>query len=212
MVRLDGVAGPVLDSVLQQRHASAGGKRPADAGEHRLRVGHLVVDVGDDRPVDGAFGQAGIGRRAEHRLDTGQAFVGRPLAHDLEHLRLNVLAVDRPARLHAPRHPPSVVAGATADVRHNVARPESHRVEHPLRLFLLHPPRPLEPVGAAPAHELRRDAVADRGTILGGRGKRREEQQRDEQSGDSRLLHGEYQQAYRSPWWNPAAFERRTGA
>ena len=114
----------------------------------------------------------------EHRLDAADALPRGVAAHDVEHLGLDVLAVDGAARLDAARHAPRVVAGAAADVGHDVAGPQAHGVEHALGLFLVDARGPLQPLGAEIAHELGRNAVAlpvaHVAPVLGGRRRRRD--------------------------------------
>ncbi len=189
VVGLDVIAGAVLDAVLEEGDPASRRERPADAGEHGLGVGHLVVDVGDDDPVDGTGRQPRVGGSAEHRLDAANSLPGGVAAHDVEHLGLDVLAVNGPPRLHAARHPPRVVAGTAADVRHDVAGAEAHGVEHALGLLLFDPLGPLEPLCAEIAHELGRHTVAlpmaRLALVLGRRrGRRRREGERQDGNAD----------------------------
>ena len=156
VVRLQVVAGAVLDAILEQRHAPAGCQRRPHAGQHRLVLRHLVVDVGQDDPVDLAGGQLRIVDVAEHRDDAGDPFaVGEP-PHDVEHLRLDVDAVDTAPWRDTPGHPARVVAGAAAHVGDDVAWLEPHRIEHRPGLLFLDAFVAFEPWRALVAHEVGR--------------------------------------------------------
>ena len=156
VVRLQIVAGAVLDAILEQRHAPAGCQRRPHAGQHRLVLRHLVVDVGQDDPVDLAGGQLRIVDVAEHRDDAGDPFaVGEP-PHDVEHLRLDVDAVDTAPGRDTPGHPARVVAGAAAHVGDDVAWLEPHRIEHRPGLLFLDAFVAFEPWRALVAHEVGR--------------------------------------------------------
>ncbi len=113
-----------------------------------------MIDVGDNDPVDLAGRELRVNRCTQDRHDAGDVLFTRPLGHDLEHLGLNVLAVDGPAGLHERRDLARVVARATPDISHDIASLQSHRVEHTLWLFLDHPLFSFEPFGTEIAHEL----------------------------------------------------------
>ena len=159
MVRLQSVAGAVLDTIFEQRHAPAWRQRRAHAGQHRLVLRHFVVDVGQDDPVDLASGQLRVIDVAEHWDDTGHPVAVGDLSHNVEHLLLDVDAVDTALRRDTPGHPARVVAGAAAQVGNDVARLERHRVEHRLGLLFLDPLLAFQPWRALVAHEVGRHPV-----------------------------------------------------
>ena len=162
VVRLEVVAGAVLDAVLQQGHAAAGGEGRPHVREHRLRVGHLVVDVGQHDPVDRAGRQLQVVGRAQHGDDARHPVAVSELAHDVEHLGLDVDAVDAAPRRHPRGDAAGVVPRPAPHVGHHVARFERHGVEHQVGPLFVRALRPFEPPRAAEAHEVGRHPVPRR--------------------------------------------------
>ena len=73
VIRFDVIAGAILDAIFQQGDPPAGREGSAHPGQHGLGIRHLVIDVGQEDPVDLAGGELRIIDLTQDRHDAGDA-------------------------------------------------------------------------------------------------------------------------------------------
>lgn len=156
---------------LDEDEAAARLERFADAAQHLLRVGELVVDIDEQGEVERLGRQAGIGFRAEDGFHIGEAFAADAFFQQPDHFGLDVSGEDSAGGTDGVGEELSVVARSGADVSDGLAGLKAQELDGQGGALFDLALGALEPRGAGGAHDGSDDAAADRvAQRLGGAG------------------------------------------
>ena len=98
--------------------------------------------------------QLGIGDRSENPLDVGDFSLRHFLGEQVEHFLLDIDGVNEALITDEVRHAPTVVTGASPNVRNPVAGLQFQRLEEQIRFLLGFAFGPFQPVGRLMAHDV----------------------------------------------------------
>jgi ATP-dependent Clp protease ATP-binding subunit ClpA len=146
--------GRVLEAVLDEDHAAAWLQRVEDRLHHLARMRELVVRVDEEHHIHRVRLEAAVVDLAEDGHHIVKLHLERALGDDVEHLALDVGAVDH-ALGHHRRHAHREVAAARADVGDGVGGLQLECVDEEVGALLALALGALEPADAEVAHDLR---------------------------------------------------------
>lgn len=156
---------------LDEDEAAARLEGVADAAEHLLRAGELVVDVDEQGEVERFRRQAGIGLSAEDGRDVGEPAAADAVFEQADHFGLDVGGVHFSSGTDRFRKKLRVVSGAGADVGDGLAGVYAEQLNSKRGTLFRFALGALQPVGAGSAHDGRDEAAGDRvAERLGGAG------------------------------------------
>lgn len=144
--------GGVFLAEFDEHEAAAGFQRAVDAAEHLLRQSKLMIDIDEQGKVKRFRGQAGIGFRAEDRLDVGEPLAADALVEQADHLGLDVGGVHFSGRTDGFREQLRVVSRAGTDIGDGLARLETKEPDSQTGALLHLSFGALEPGCAGRAH------------------------------------------------------------
>ena len=171
-----------LEPVLDQRDPARRLQRLAHLRQRRLRLLELVVHVDEEDPVEGRGRELRVVDLAENRHDVPDARLLHVGLQQGEHLGLDVDGVHHAGRADRASQAAREVAGSGAEVRDRVALLQGHGPDDLVGPLFFVAPRPLEPVGAARAHDgSGASLVAVAARREGQRGRAEEEENREDE-------------------------------
>src|SRR5262245_39205402 len=92
-MRLGNGDGRVFQAVLDEYQPPTVLQGTSKATENLLRMLQLVVDVNEQRQLDGVGRKSGVRLGALHDHDIGQSFDRSPLAYELKQARLDISGI-----------------------------------------------------------------------------------------------------------------------
>ena len=146
---------PVFGAVFHKNNPAASLETTANILQHLIRMRKLVVDIHHNRHVYGFRRQFRVGDGAQDPFDVRDTRLRHFLIKQIEHLLLNVNAVNSTCLADFRSDPPSDVTRPNADIRHDISCFEFQQFDEDVWHLFAFTFRTLQPVRALVSHHVR---------------------------------------------------------